>query len=84
MQGTESSCQLDETIIAYWYLMSMITCKWFGYCGVAGVCSIGRWKKRNGTTCPARRCCNRIGAETWRVRPMHRAQLSKWIGAKGS
>jgi hypothetical protein len=26
----EESCRLNETIIAYWYRMSMITCKWFG------------------------------------------------------
>src|SRR6266436_3772836 len=24
------SCRLYETIIAYWYSMSIITCKWFG------------------------------------------------------
>jgi hypothetical protein len=34
-QGTEESCQPNETIIAYWYRMSMITCKWFGCCGIA-------------------------------------------------
>ena len=26
-QGTEESCQLNQTIIAYWYLKSVITCK---------------------------------------------------------
>jgi hypothetical protein len=34
-QGTEESCRLNKTIIAYWYSMSMITCKWFGCCGIA-------------------------------------------------
>ncbi len=24
LQGTEESCRIDETIIPYWYLMSMI------------------------------------------------------------
>jgi|SRR6266446_4769482 len=31
----EKSCRLNESIIAYWYHMSMITCKWFGCCGIA-------------------------------------------------
>jgi len=31
----EGSCRLKEPIIAYWYRMSMITCKWFGCCGIA-------------------------------------------------
>ncbi len=35
-QGTEESCRRNKTIIAYWYRMSMITCKWFGCCGIAG------------------------------------------------
>jgi hypothetical protein len=35
-QGTEESCRLNETIIAYWYRMSMITCKWLGCWGIAG------------------------------------------------
>jgi len=26
---------INEAIIAYWYRMSMITCKWFGCCGIA-------------------------------------------------
>jgi hypothetical protein len=32
----EGSCRLNETIIAYWYSLSMIICKWFGCCGIAG------------------------------------------------
>jgi hypothetical protein len=28
-QGTEESCRLSETIIAYWYRMSMITLSGF-------------------------------------------------------
>src|SRR6266849_2409453 len=24
-------------LIAYWYSQSRITCKWFGYCGIAGL-----------------------------------------------
>ncbi len=35
-QGTGESCRINEAIIAYWYRMSMITCKWFGCCGIAG------------------------------------------------
>src|SRR6266403_4732372 len=31
----EKSCRLNESIIAYWYHMSMIACKWFGCCGIA-------------------------------------------------
>lgn len=34
-KGTKESCQLNETIIAYWYNLSRITCKWFGYCEIA-------------------------------------------------
>src|SRR5437867_13027614 len=31
----EELCRLDEATIAYWYRMSMITCNWFGCCGIA-------------------------------------------------
>ena len=33
-QGTEESCLLSKAIIAYWYHMSMITCKWLGCYGM--------------------------------------------------
>jgi hypothetical protein len=45
-QGTEESCRLNKAIIAYWYRMSMITCKWFGYCGMVGACL--NWHRGNG------------------------------------
>jgi hypothetical protein len=32
----EDSCRLQEWIIAHWYYLSMVTCKWFGCCGIAG------------------------------------------------
>jgi hypothetical protein len=35
-QGTKESCRTDETIIAYWYRMSRVTCKCFGYWRIAG------------------------------------------------
>ena len=31
----EESCRINETIIAYWYFLSMITCKCFGCRGIA-------------------------------------------------
>jgi hypothetical protein len=34
----------DRGIIAYWYRMSMITCKWFGCCGIAWCLFRGRPK----------------------------------------
>jgi len=43
--GTEESCRLNETIIAYWYRMSMITYKWFGCCGIAA--SAFEWAAEN-------------------------------------
>src|SRR6266581_4523322 len=38
----EESCRLNETIITYWYNLSIITCKWFGRAGqvVSGANSI--------------------------------------------
>jgi hypothetical protein len=36
-QGMEESCRFNKAIIAYWYLMSMITCKWFGWREMGGV-----------------------------------------------
>jgi len=26
----KESCRINETIIAYWYRLSTVTCKWFG------------------------------------------------------
>jgi hypothetical protein len=37
LAGTKESCRLNKSIIAHWYRMSMITCKWFGCCEIAGM-----------------------------------------------
>jgi len=47
--GTDESCRLDETIIAYWYRMSMITYKWFRCCVIAGW--LFEWAPGNGKEC---------------------------------
>ncbi len=44
----EKRCRPNETIIAYPYRMSMITCKWFGCCGIAR-CVLS-WHRGNGRT----------------------------------
>jgi hypothetical protein len=34
-QGTMELCQINGTIISYWYSMSSVTYKWFGCYGIA-------------------------------------------------
>src|SRR5882762_3884961 len=45
------------TIITYWYLMSMITCKWFACCGIAGcLVKLAPGKRPNAPQFQKERC----------------------------
>ena len=49
--GRRESRRLNTGIITYWYRTSMIICKWFGCCGIAG--RLSRWHRENGRAHPS-------------------------------
>src|SRR5260370_21526851 len=51
----EESYRLNQSIIAYWYRMSRVTCKWFGCCGIAKIDLNWAWGTRKNEEFLARR-----------------------------
>ena len=46
LSGHEGTCRFNETIITYWYNLSMITCKWLAYCWIEDSLRVGTEKDR--------------------------------------